>query len=209
MEPTRPEAQAGVTRVPVPAEPNGGVQRDILSAARHCFARYGASRTTMGDVARTAGVSRPTLYRYFGDRDELLVSVLALQVRAAGKRVGTILSSRRCLEEKLTEGLGELVERGRRDPVLAGMMRDDRISPSPGVEHLWQVALGLTAEIWSDTLDDAQRRGEMRPDLSVEDACRWLAEVQFMMVQTHDDDRPLGRDAREVIATFIAPALTP
>ena len=44
----------------------------ILSAAYDSFIRYGVKRTTMGDVAQAAGVSRPTLYASYPNKEELL-----------------------------------------------------------------------------------------------------------------------------------------
>ncbi|MEZ5238302.1 MAG: helix-turn-helix domain-containing protein [Microthrixaceae bacterium] len=38
---------------------------DLLVAAKSCFAASGFHRTTMGDVARAAGVSHGTVYVYF------------------------------------------------------------------------------------------------------------------------------------------------
>lgn len=48
----------------------------ILDAARRRYARFGASKTTMGDVAREARLSRTTLYTYFRTKDELYAELL-------------------------------------------------------------------------------------------------------------------------------------
>jgi AcrR family transcriptional regulator len=48
----------------------------ILAAARESFTRHGVRRTTMDDVAAAAGVTRTTVYRYFGDRRELIRAAL-------------------------------------------------------------------------------------------------------------------------------------
>ncbi len=47
----------------------------ILGAAKDLFARYGVQRTSMVDVAKAAGVSRPALYLHFHNKDELLVAL--------------------------------------------------------------------------------------------------------------------------------------
>ena len=48
----------------------------ILRAAQEVFARYGYARTTMGDVAQTAGISRPALYLVFPGKEELFSAVI-------------------------------------------------------------------------------------------------------------------------------------
>lgn len=69
----------------------------ILDAARWCFLNFGFSRTSMGDIAQRAGISRTLLYRGFKDKEDLFMQVfddwmlsrlpLALEaVRAPGSR---------------------------------------------------------------------------------------------------------------------------
>jgi AcrR family transcriptional regulator len=49
------------------------VREEILDGAYACIARRGMARTTVEDVARQAGVSRATVYRYFpGGKDQVL-----------------------------------------------------------------------------------------------------------------------------------------
>lgn len=57
-------------------------EKKILSAAIDTFARYGFRRTTMGDVAAAAGLSRQTLYAAFASKEDLLEAAIA----AVGKR---------------------------------------------------------------------------------------------------------------------------
>jgi AcrR family transcriptional regulator len=46
----------------------------IIEAARARFRHYGIPKTTMQEVAGDAGVAVGTLYRYFKDKDDLLVA---------------------------------------------------------------------------------------------------------------------------------------
>lgn len=48
----------------------------LLEAAAFCVARDGIAGMGIAHVALEAGVSRPTVYRYFKDREELIRSVL-------------------------------------------------------------------------------------------------------------------------------------
>lgn len=53
----------------------------IVTAAANMFARYGYSKTTMGDIAAEAGVARQTVYNAFPGKEEILRAV----VRQAGE----------------------------------------------------------------------------------------------------------------------------
>lgn len=50
----------------------------MLAAAYTCIARSGLAKTTVDDVAREAGLSRPTVYRHFpGGKDAILRETVA------------------------------------------------------------------------------------------------------------------------------------
>ena len=48
----------------------------IMQTAIGLYAKNGYHNTTVDDIAREAGVSVGTAYRYFGDKKELLLSAL-------------------------------------------------------------------------------------------------------------------------------------
>ncbi|OBK16625.1 TetR/AcrR family transcriptional regulator [Mycobacterium asiaticum] len=60
------------TRVPPSAEMS--TRRRILAATFVVLARSGRKRLMLSEVAAEANVSRPTLYRYFPSKDELLAA---------------------------------------------------------------------------------------------------------------------------------------
>jgi TetR/AcrR family transcriptional regulator len=48
----------------------------VLEAAYRCFCRNGYRRTTMSDIVDEAQLSRPTVYKYVGTKDEAIVKVV-------------------------------------------------------------------------------------------------------------------------------------
>ncbi|BBX16283.1 TetR/AcrR family transcriptional regulator [Mycolicibacterium duvalii] len=56
----------------MPAESERSIRKRILDATFEVVARCGRRKLQLLDVAATAGVSRPTVYRYFGSKDGLL-----------------------------------------------------------------------------------------------------------------------------------------
>ena len=59
----------------------------LMDAAITCLQRYGIEKTGLGDIAAAAGVTRPTLYNYFENRDHLLRSALTRSGRDVAARV--------------------------------------------------------------------------------------------------------------------------
>ena len=52
------------------------VRDRVLQAAVEAAAIHGISRLTVGDVAKRAGVSRPTLYKHFRSKEELVAAAV-------------------------------------------------------------------------------------------------------------------------------------
>lgn len=90
----------------VPELAGEDVRTHIVRAAFECVARWGFSKTTVEDVAREAGVSRATIYRYFpGGRDELLAAVVARENARFLGRLYDAVRDADTLEEVLEAGL--------------------------------------------------------------------------------------------------------
>lgn len=79
------------------------VRERLLEAAYACVARYGLGKTTMDDVAREAGMSRATVYRYFpGGRDELVSEVVGWETGRFFTRLAEAIAG--------TEGFAHMLE---------------------------------------------------------------------------------------------------
>ena len=75
----------------------------VVAAATDVFLRYGYARTTMGDIAQATGLSRPTLYLTFPDKESIFRAVIETMaaVRLAaihqGLAASTTLGAKLCV----------------------------------------------------------------------------------------------------------------
>lgn len=58
----------------------GSLSDQILEAAASCVLAFGVDRVTLAEIARRAGVSRPTVYRRFPDTQSILAALLTARV---------------------------------------------------------------------------------------------------------------------------------
>lgn len=73
-------------REPGAAARDGTAER-VLDAALACVTRVGVAKTTLDDVARAAGCSRATVYRYFPGKQPLLAAAVAREADRLAARV--------------------------------------------------------------------------------------------------------------------------
>ncbi|MBW2161775.1 MAG: TetR/AcrR family transcriptional regulator, partial [Deltaproteobacteria bacterium] len=98
------------------------VRERLLDAAEGCLAQFGPEKTSMEDVARAAGMSRATVYRYFENRDALLLGVASRQASSLAAEAINYLAQFNTISDWLVEGLlftlREIPER----PVFASLV---------------------------------------------------------------------------------------
>jgi AcrR family transcriptional regulator len=76
-------------------------RRRIIEAARARFRHYGIQKTTMQEVAQGAGVAVGTLYRYFRDKDDLVVACTDDFVDRHGREAEEALAAEGPPDERL------------------------------------------------------------------------------------------------------------
>src|SRR5271166_3185026 len=67
----------------------GAKRRQIMEGARQVFLSGGFDGASMNDVARSAGVSKGTLYAYFNSKDELFEAIIRVEYTQAAERLCT------------------------------------------------------------------------------------------------------------------------
>ena len=76
-----------------------GTAARLLDATVACIARVGVSKTTLDDVAREAGCSRATLYRYFPGKPPLLGALVNREAVALERELRTAADDAPTLED--------------------------------------------------------------------------------------------------------------
>jgi len=92
----------------------------ILDAALTEVLAHGIRRTTASDIARRAGVSRQTLYRYWPDAQALLAALVTRELIAVLPRERTALTL-----EEFADGLVETADRMRALPLVDRLRTTD------------------------------------------------------------------------------------
>lgn len=90
---------------------------DILRAAGDLFGRRGYGSVQVDDIARAAGIGKPTLYRYFASKEELFLQVfgdalagLETELEAIRRQAGSCRAALTAMLERLVDLLaGQMV----------------------------------------------------------------------------------------------------
>jgi AcrR family transcriptional regulator len=130
----------------------------ILDAAASCVLAYGVDRVTLAEIARRAGVSRPTIYRRWPDTRALLAALLTSRIVGVLRDVPTRGSGREALVERIVG----VAERLRHDDVVMSVLHS---APELAMVYIAE-RLGTSQQILIDAvaaeLTAAQRNGSVR-----------------------------------------------
>lgn len=183
-------------------------QTHFIDAAEICFERYGVMKTTMEDIAKMAGVSRPTVYRHFADRDSLILAVVMRRARSLISKAQAVIRRHERFEDRLVEGLLFLVKTGRQDPFVRILVSPEHLDMAQQILGATDAVVDLTQEMWGPILDEAAERGELAPGLDEREIARWITHVELILVGRFDlatDDDEI----RRMLRTFLVPAFLP
>ena len=192
---------------PLPSDAQAARDR-LMEAAEACFDRYGVAKTTMDDIAKMAGVSRPTVYRHFDDRDSLILAVVMKRSRQLIDRAQKYMGKLGSFEDQLVEGLMFLVDKGRKDPFVSLLVSPESMNLANQILGAGTAAVDLSYELWEPILLDARDRGELRTDLDFRQIATWLTYLILLLVGRGDIE-PDGAAQRAMLRTFVAPAFVP
>ncbi len=183
------------------------VRAAIVEAARVELEQVGIRRANIGEVARRAGVSRPTLYRRFADKDALVLAVVSDYVSARFIHVDKMLATLTDPTEILAAFTADIVAGLRRNPLLQAMKATEP-------EELYRFAdvgstaiLGVGRALVARCLAHAEGivATPAEVDIVAEIIVRLLISVMLMpeSIIPLEDDEAVAQFARKYLAPMV------
>jgi AcrR family transcriptional regulator len=167
-------------------------RQQILQAALDVFMRYGYRRTTMDDIAREVGKSRPALYLSFPNKEALLIGVVEMGHAEVFRAIEAGLPGQGSLSDKLSY-VFELwsvraFEQIARSPAASELMNDNYAFASDAFERGTKRLEALLSEV-------------IRAAVAAPDALQPSAQVRArIMIAAAHGFKTVARDTQEMRA---------
>lgn len=116
----------------------------ILDAAASCVLAYGVDRVTLAEIARRAGVSRPTVYRRFPGTQSILAALLTARIVGVLDETGNQGPGRSALVDRMVRVAARL----RHDEVIMAVLHS---APEVAMVYIAE-RLGTSQQILIDAL---------------------------------------------------------
>ena len=146
----------------------------IIEAAADCVIAYGVDRVTLAEIARRAGVSRPTVYRRWPDTQAILAALLTMRITNSLNEVTVSGTDREAVVQRMVGMAAQL----RNDEVIMSVLSS---APDLAMVYIAQ-RMGTSQQILLDVLAGAlavaQADGSVRPGDTKQLAAMCLLIVQ-------------------------------
>lgn len=148
----------------------------ILAAAVRCVQKHGVEATTMLLIADEAGVSRPTLYAYFANREEIVQQAAEAAVLVIVERMDAHVRTFDTAADRAVEALLFCVREIRSSPAMEVFFVPGKVKLGPlTAEELWFARKALTPAAEADgAAGDLMERLEDAAELFARVLVSWL-----------------------------------
>jgi len=152
---------------------SGGEKRDrILRAAVNVFSRKGFFNSKVSEIARAAEVADGTIYLYFRNKDDLLISLFEEKMGEVVADVRRRIADGGNALEKLKIFIGNHMDLLEREAGLVEVLQVELRQSTKFLKDYTPVKFFEYLEIISDILEEGKREGVLRPDLNISIARR-------------------------------------
>ena len=172
----------------------------ILDAAGRCFASQGVPSTSIADIAREAGCSRPTIYRYFDDRQSLRLAFVHREARRLGAAVAAAVGHIDDPAARFVEACLRALTGVRSSPILAAWFDPGGSAIATDMAGSSSVIESMAGTLIGDPADPDHR-----------DRARWVVRIMLSLLAMPGTDEGDERRMLErfVVPVAVAPTLTP
>ncbi|EHB58797.1 regulatory protein TetR [Mycolicibacterium rhodesiae JS60] len=171
----------------------------LIRAADALLRDRGVDDVTIELVAAAAGVARSTAFRHFGGRDRMVSTVALWRARAFARKCGLVMDSRQGTLPKLEAAFTYLTEALGQDAIMRELF-----ILTPGADF-GPEALAIASDAFGQTIEAGQQAGDVRNDVSSDEAVRWIVEQLYLAIL--QSDRTQAAVVRR-FRVFIAAALS-
>ena len=157
--------------------------RRVIEAAGVCFAERGLRATTMDEIAATARVSKPFLYKYFESKDLLTDAVIAEALESWRLVSEEALATEGSVTDRLSLRLRATARFALERPILRTLLVEDRTLQASHSRH-FREARERTLDETRRLLREGVRSGEISRTLDVEAMARVLEILTHGLVRS-------------------------
>ena len=139
----------------------------ILDAAVKVFARKGFYQSKVSEIAKTAGVADGTIYLYFKNKEDLLISVFEVEMQALVSKFRSAIAAEKDPPSQLRKIIAMHLSELQAYPELAAVFQVELRQSSRFMREYKKLELKQYLDLIGGIIEEGQRSGHFRQNLPV------------------------------------------
>lgn len=181
------------------------VRENILNAALRCYQKKTIEKVRLVDIASEAKLARTTVYRYFDNKQEVLIGTIVRRLQALLADIGKRLAEVDSFAEFTVETIAIIFDEVPRTPLFEIMPKDLSFALVSADGCTTSIFSALSAHFRS-RFDAACATGTLRSDIEFDELINWIMRVMLSYVMT--SPRAGAIDFRKMLWQFLIPPLS-
>lgn len=185
--------------------PISSVENRIIDGAYRCFAKFGIAKTAIEDIAREAGLSRPTVYKYFRNKNDIVNQISVLEALKLNNEVRRRCTKQDSVVETIIEATlvaarvssRNMYVRKVMESIYVPSMANDPAGPIHQINRGW----------WRRVIEEGLEKGELATDLTLDQMVSWLSLSQALLLVKIEAVKISDDDLKAFIRRFIVDPL--
>jgi TetR/AcrR family fatty acid metabolism transcriptional regulator len=179
----------------------------IINAAVKVFADKGFYNAKVADVAKKAGVADGTIYLYFKNKDDLLISLFETKMEKILERFSSIIKSNLAASEKLKRFIYLYFQIIEEDQDLAEVFQVELRQSGKFLKDYHNQNFIDFLNLLGDIIYEGKQIGEFREDIGIHNMklaiFGALDEISRQWILTEDPSQDLDQTAVEITDMFL------
>jgi len=180
----------------------------ILNAAVQIFAKKGFYNTKVSEVAKRAGVAAGTIYLYFKNKDEILISIFEEEMESILTEITDAVALESASLKRLERFIYKHLEFVQKRPALAQVFQLELRQSNKFIKEYTgsklQEYLNVIAHIVEQGQLDGTIRGDLHPSLVKRAVFGALDEIATHWILSKNGKVDLQQSARQITVLFTA-----
>jgi AcrR family transcriptional regulator len=180
------------------------LRKHLIDAAETCFETKGVAHTSMLDVAKEAGVSRTTLYKYYPRIEDVLQAAFVREFERFEEKIKKKLAQCRSAEQRLIETISGIAENVPSSSFISTLVSGPQTNTERKALDVGRAALDdRVRSLIDEPLTALSREDHLRTDVDREMIIEWIRiQVHAFSVLRHPGEHS-RKHRRELISAFL------
>lgn len=183
-------------------------RRRIVEAALACIKQYGFHKTTVNDITRKSDVTKPTFYRYFKNKEDLVEQIVLNGVMEINVEVDRKIAGLDDPKERIVESIVISAKWiSRHAEIVAFYNQFNDITRLYNIQNVSPKIRTALFKRWKALILDAQAVGAVRRDIKIDDVIHWLSFNAMYFAAALIESRKSEKGIRAQINKYILEGL--